>query len=62
MVKVKWTPQARNDLKAIYDYIAQDSKYYAKIFKDTLLNKVEHLIKFPEMGRMVPEYNNPKTK
>jgi plasmid stabilization system protein ParE len=27
---VKWTLPARDDLKAIYEYIALDSKFYAK--------------------------------
>ena len=62
MVKVKWTPQARNDLKAIYQYIALDSVYYAKTFKDTLQSKVKNLSTFPLMGRTVPEYNDPNVR
>jgi hypothetical protein len=27
---VKWSVPARNDLKQIHDYIANDSKYYAQ--------------------------------
>ena len=27
---VKWTSTAKNDLKKIYSYIAEDSKYYAR--------------------------------
>ena len=27
---VKWSVPARNDLKQIHDYIAKDSKYYAR--------------------------------
>jgi plasmid stabilization system protein ParE len=27
---VNWSLPAKNDLKNIYDYIARDSKYYAK--------------------------------
>jgi plasmid stabilization system protein ParE len=27
---VKWTSTAKMDLKKIYDYIAEDSKYYAR--------------------------------
>ena len=27
---VKWTFPAKMDLKKIYDYIAEDSKYYAR--------------------------------
>ena len=28
---VKWSGPAKKHLKQIYDYIAQDSKYYAKV-------------------------------
>lgn len=31
MVRINWTFQAKDDLKAIADYIAKDSKRYAKL-------------------------------
>lgn len=37
MAKVTWAKSARNDLKSIYDYIAQDSEYYAGRFIDRLI-------------------------
>ena len=52
---VKWSLPARNDLKQIYDYIAKDSKYYAKNVAQNLVQKTELLEEFPEMGRVVPE-------
>ncbi len=30
MVKLMWLESAKNDLKSIFDYIALDSKRYAK--------------------------------
>ncbi len=30
MVAIKWTQKSKSDLKNIYDYIAFDSKFYAK--------------------------------
>ena len=31
MVRINWTFQAKEDLKSIADYIARDSKNYAKM-------------------------------
>ena len=53
-----WTGPARNDLAAIYDYIAKDSEYYAKIFFGKLIHSVDKLLTFPAIGRVVPEYQN----
>ncbi len=52
---VRWSLPARKDLKQIYDYIAKDSKYYAKNVAQNLVEKTELLAEFPEMGRIVPE-------
>ena len=52
---VKWSVPAKNDLKQIFDYISQDSKYYAKNVVRTIIEKTELLNDFPEMGRVVPE-------
>jgi toxin ParE1/3/4 len=52
---VKWTAPAKRDLRNIHEYIAEDSKYYAKQVTDDIIAKTEKLNDFPEMGRMVPE-------
>ena len=52
---VKWATPAKKDLKKIYDYIANDSKYYAKNVAQNIVAKTEELEKFPEIGRVVPE-------
>jgi len=44
---VKWSRPARMDLKQIHDYIAKDSKYYAKKVVQTIIEKTEELIDFP---------------
>jgi plasmid stabilization system protein ParE len=36
---VRWSDQAKADLKAIYDYIARDSKHYAKQVTRELVDK-----------------------
>jgi len=52
---VKWTKPARQDMKQIHDYIARDSKYYAKKVIQEIVDKSERLNDFPKMGRVVPE-------
>ncbi len=37
MIAVRWTPQAEDDLQAIYDFIARDSQLYAKLVVDKIL-------------------------
>ena len=52
---VEWSKPARDDLHAIYEYIALDSKFYAK---NTIRNIVERASKVsatPGIGRVVPE-------
>lgn len=43
------------DLEGIRDYIGRDSEYYASRFVERIIEAVESLEKFPEMGRIVPE-------
>lgn len=58
MVKIVWTDLAIRDLKSIHDYIALDSKFYAKRFVAKLILRVDQLEVFPNSGRTVPEFNN----
>lgn len=55
MVEIIWSTTAENDLIEIIDYIAQDSPQYALSFYDDVQEKVENLIDFPHIGRIVPE-------
>ena len=59
---VNWSGPAKKHLKQIYDYIAQDSKYYARNVVRNILDKSETLKAFPEMGRVVPEIENPNVR
>jgi plasmid stabilization system protein ParE len=60
VVKVRWTPQAADDLDAIADFIAQDSPYYSSLFVLKVIQAIEKLSQIREMGRIVPETNDPK--
>jgi addiction module RelE/StbE family toxin len=54
-MKIEWTEPAQLDLESIRDYIKRDSEYYATRFVERIIEAVESLEKFPEMGRSVPE-------
>ncbi len=54
-MKIEWTEPAQLDLKSIRDHIGRDSEYYATRFVERIIEAVESLGKFPEMGRSVPE-------
>ncbi len=56
MRKLIWTEPALSDLQAIYDFISKDSEYYARIFIGEIIESAEKLTDFPEIGRIVPEY------
>ena len=55
---VTWSVPARNDLKQIHDYIAKDSKYYARKVIQEIVAKTETLAERPEIGRIVPEISD----
>lgn len=55
MTKVRWTPQAADDLQAIYDFIARDSPHYAQLTVERILVSIDLLEQFPLRGRQIPE-------
>ena len=56
---VIWSIPARNDLEQIFDYIAQDSTFYAKKVVKDIVEKSMTIEDFPKKGRVVPEINEP---
>jgi addiction module RelE/StbE family toxin len=56
MVRLNWTIQSVNDLKAIADYISKDSKRYARLLVRRIQNKARLLKIQPDSGRMVDEF------
>ena len=58
MAKVRWSKDSLDSLKDICKYIAQDSPYYSRVFKDSIFEMVEHLERFPKLGRIVLEVND----
>lgn len=62
MVRISWTRLAVEDLKSIGEYIARDSKRYAKIQVQRLVSRTSILKLQPETGKIVPEINESNIK
>jgi len=54
-MKIEWTEPALADIENIRDYISRDAEYYANRFVERIVEAIENLERFPEMGRSVPE-------
>lgn len=59
---VIWSQPATNDLKHIHDFIAKDSKHYAKKVVQDIRGKTNILEALPNTGKMVPEIGNPNIR
>jgi len=55
-MKVHWTDNAREHLRAIHAYISISSPLYAKRIVDRLTNRSRQIGSFPLSGRIVQEY------
>ena len=55
---VIWSEPAKADLRAIHDFIAKDSPYYAKKVVQDIREKTDVLNDLPKMGKKVPEVND----
>ena len=56
--KIKWSPEALEDIQFIVEYISRDSEYYARSTVVKILAFSESVEQFPLMGRVVPELND----
>jgi addiction module RelE/StbE family toxin len=55
-MRVHWTDNALKHLLDIYEYISQNSPFYAERMVDRLTKRSEQIASFPMSGRNVPEY------
>jgi len=55
---VIWTEPAKADLRQIHDYIAKDSKFYAKRVTGDMVDKTGVLNEAPLIGKITPELND----
>jgi toxin ParE1/3/4 len=56
--QVAWLRTAAEELDEIASYIAQDSPRYAGIVAEKILSAARELAEFPNMGGIVPEWND----
>ena len=52
---VFWTQNAKRELRAVHDYVAQNSPRYAQGLVDRITRKTEQLAQGPQRGAEVPE-------
>lgn len=58
MVKIVWTELSINDLKEIFDYIAEDSFRYATITTNKIYQRIQPVSDNPLLGKVVPEFGD----
>lgn len=61
-MEIRWTEQAVDDLVSIRDFIARDSRVFARLIVEELCLSVEQLVEFPDSGRVVPERGDPQIR
>ena len=52
---VIWSEPAKADLRSIHDFIAHDSRHYAKKVTQDIREKADILDQLPKLGKTVPE-------
>lgn len=62
MVRLNWTNSAKTDLKEIYEYIALDSKRYARLQINRIRKRVQVLKNQPNLGKVVDEIQEENIK
>ena len=55
---VIWMEPAKADLRHIHDFIAEDSKRYARKVVREMVEKTDILDEVPKLGKVVPEIND----
>ena len=61
-MEVRWTEAALEHVRAIRDFIAADSPFYAERTAERLLGRSEQLADHPRSGRVVPERGDPDVR
>ena len=57
-----WAPMARQDLRDLVAYIAEDNPRAARRFARSVFRALERLARFPQSGRVVPEFDDPAVR
>ncbi|MFH1264839.1 MAG: type II toxin-antitoxin system RelE/ParE family toxin [Planctomycetota bacterium] len=61
-MKIIWAGASISDMEAIRDHIGQDSEHYAARFVGRIVEAVGILERFPEIGQVVPEFEDVKIR
>jgi plasmid stabilization system protein ParE len=59
---VIWSEPAKTDLRSIHDFIAHDSRHYAKKVTQDIREKADILDQLPKLGKTVPEVRDEKVR
>ena len=59
MARVTWTDAALRDVRGIHEHSTRDSRPAAEGMVRRLRTEGARLARFPELGRIVPEYDDP---
>ncbi|MFM9962521.1 MAG: type II toxin-antitoxin system RelE/ParE family toxin [Planctomycetaceae bacterium] len=62
MSRIIWPRQSEQDLRSIRDFIARDSRQYAKTMVDRIKKAVAGCRRFPEAAGIVPEFGDPSVR
>ena len=57
-----WSEPAKTDLRSIHDYIARDSRHYAKKVTQDIREKTNILARLPRFGKTVPEVKDEQVR
>lgn len=60
--KITWSPRALEDLRDAVRYIRRDDPEAARRFGLKLIEKAEALATFPERGRVIRKFQNPRIR
>ncbi|KGP76756.1 plasmid stabilization protein [Desulfosporosinus sp. Tol-M] len=61
-MRIEWSESAVLDLEGIKEFIERDSEYYAIEFTGRIIEMVEKLSNFSNLGRKVPEVEDEKIR
>jgi toxin ParE1/3/4 len=50
-MKIRWTTIAANDLKAVYEYVREESVVHADKLVTRIFSGIEMLERYPQLGR-----------
>ena len=56
--QLDWSQQASDDLREVVHYFSFRDPRIARSLATRIIERLEHAVKFPESGRIVPEKND----